>query len=102
MFLENILPILPFNLVEAMIYVVAGLGCVLIAYAVFLELERRQDLVFMVGAGCLFVYALYVQNIIFMIAMAGLFLATLVEFTEIYIGLHKHSPEDLKRYKDMR
>ena len=102
MFLQNIFSFTPFDTIELLVYVVAFLGCVLITYGVFLEMERRQDLVFLVGAGCLFVYALYVNNFIFMIAMGGLFLATMVEFIEIYIGLHKHSPEDLKRYKNMR
>ena len=102
MLLENFLPQLPANLTELLIYIIAFLGAILITYAVFLEIEKRQDLVFLIGAGCLFVYALYAQNIIFMIAMAGLFLAALVEFTEIFIGLHRHSPEDLKRYKNMK
>lgn len=102
MFLQNLFPFMPFDTVELIVYVVAALGCVLIAYAVFLELERRQDLVFMIGAGCLFIYALYINNLIFMIAMGGLFFASMIEFIEIYTGLHKHSPEDLKRYKKMK
>lgn len=102
MFLNSLFPQLPTNMVEVVIYAVAAMGAILITYGIFLEVERRQDLVIFVGAGCLFVYALYINNVIFMIAMAGLGVAALIEFVEIYIGLHKHSPEDLKRYKNLK
>jgi len=102
MFLQSIIPQLPTNTVETIIYVVAAIGTILITYGVFLEIERRQDLMFFVGSACLFVYALYIGNIIFMIATVGFGTASLIEFIEIFIGLHKHSPEDLKRYKKLR
>lgn len=86
----------------ALMYIVAALGAVMLVYGVFLEEERRQDLVTMIGAMALFVYALYIGNKLFMIAMGGLAVASLVEFVEIYIGLHKHNKEDLKRYKELR
>ncbi|EKE07448.1 MAG: hypothetical protein ACD_18C00083G0003 [uncultured bacterium] len=101
MFLNNLFPNLPTSTIELMIYIVAALGSVLITYAVFLEVERRQDLVFFVGASCLFVYALYIDNMVFMIASAGLGLASLVEFIEIYLGLHKHDRNELKRVKNL-
>lgn len=101
MFLNSIFPILPTNTVELMVYIVAALGAVLITYGVFLETERRQDLVFFVGAFCLFVYALYIGNRVFMIAMIGLGLASLVEFIEIILGLHKHDRNELKRVKSL-
>lgn len=85
-----------------MVSVVAGLGAIMLVYAVFLEQERRQDLVMFIGSACLFVYALFIGNKIFMVAFAGLGIASLVEFLEIYFGLHKHSPEDLKKYKQLR
>ena len=99
MLLDKLLPNLPLTLSETLIYVVAGIGIILITYAVFLEMERRQDLVMMLGASCLFVYALYTENTIFMIATAGLGIASAIEFGEILFGLHKHSPEDLKKYR---
>lgn len=102
MLLETIIPNLPVSFTELWIYLVAFLGAIMITYAIFLEIEKRQDLVFAVGSYCLFIYALYINNNIFTIAMLGLFLASCVEFIEIYVGLHKHSPEDLKRYKNMK
>lgn len=102
MLLDKLFPYLPLTMPEILIYVVAGLGAVLLTYAVFLEVERRQDLAMLIGATCLFVYALYIGNIIFMIAMAGLGLASAIEFVEILTGLHKHSPEDLKKYKNLK
>lgn len=102
MLLESFIPTLPLSLWQMFFYLLAALGAVLVTYAIFLELERRQDLVFAVGAYCLLIYAIYINNALFVIAMLGLFTASVVEFIEIYVGLHKHSPEDLKRYKNMR
>ncbi len=102
MLLEKTFPYLPNTLAETVIIIVACLGAFLISYAVFVEKERRQDLMMTIGAACLFVYALSIQSAIFMIAMGGFFIASLIEFFEIYIGLHKHSPGDLKKYKAMK
>ena len=102
MLLQSILPQLPTSLIEIIVFVVGCLGGILLPYAVFIEKERRQDLIMAVGAACLLVYGLFTGNPIFSIAMAGLFVASMVEFIEIYRGLHRHSPEDLKRYKTMK
>lgn len=102
MLLQNLIPNLPISITQLWFILLGGLGAILITYAIFLEIERRQDLVFAVGAYCLFIYALYIGSGIFAVAMIGLFAASIVEFVEIYVGLHKHSPEDLKRYKNMR
>lgn len=102
MLFETLIPYLPSSIVELWIYIVALTGAVLLTYGIFLELEKRQDIVLFLAGAFLFVYALYIQNAIFMIAMAGLMLASAVEFIEIYIGLHKHSRNDLKRYKNMK
>lgn len=84
------------------IHVLGVIGGILLIYGVFLEQEKRQDLIKMLGAFCLLIYAIYTGDKLFMAAMGGLSLASLIEFVEIYTGLHKHSPEDLKRYKKMR
>lgn len=102
MLLDKFLPYLPLSLPEILIYVVAGLGAIMLTYAVFLEVERRQDLAMLIGAACLFVYALYIENYIFMIGMAGLGIGSAIEFGEILFGLHKHSHEDLKKYKNLK
>lgn len=102
MLLENLILYLPITFSQLSFDIIGGLGAIMIVYGIFLELERRQDLVFAVGAYCLFIYALYIGSNLFAVAMFGFFLASTVEFIEIYAGLHKHSPEDLKRYKNMR
>lgn len=103
MLLEKILVYLPVSsLPETLVYVVAGVGIILLTYGIFLEVERRQDLVMLLGAGCLIVYALFIRNLIFTLAMSGVALGSLIEFIEIYLGLHKHSPADLERYKKLR
>ncbi|HBB38294.1 MAG: hypothetical protein UV82_C0003G0083 [Candidatus Magasanikbacteria bacterium GW2011_GWD2_43_18] len=99
MLLESFLPLLPTSVAETWIFVGAGLSIILLVYAVFIEKEHRQDLVRLVGTGGLLIYALYIQNLVFTIAMGALAVASLVEFIEIMMGIHKHSPEDLQRYK---
>ena len=84
----NLLPNMP--LVDTIIYVVAILGVLLLTYGVFLEAERRQDAVFMVASACLLVYSLWIGNKIFSLAMAGLFISSLIELVEILTGKHKH------------
>lgn len=96
---ENFLPTLPWPLIEIMMNVVAGLGAILITYAIFLEAERRQDAVFTVGAACLLIYALWIGNKIFSIAMAGLALGAFIELIEIMMGKHTHSQELVSEYK---
>jgi len=85
----NFLPVAPYPLIDIIIYIVAGLGAILIAYAVFLKQEKRQDLLLFIGSGCLIVYSLYIGNLIFLVAMSGLFLSSLVEWLEIFFGFHK-------------
>ena len=100
-FLTSITPNI-LDMTEVIVFVVGAIGAVLLAYAVFVETEHRSDLIRVIGAGSLCVYALYIGNLLFSVAMGGVFLASLVEFIEIYLGLHIHSKEDLERYKKMR
>ncbi len=101
MLLESIIPHLPTSLAEIFIYVGAYLGVVFMIYSVFIEQEHRQDIIRILGSGGLLIYAMYIDNLLFIIAMAGIGLASLIEFVEILIGLHKHSKEDLKKYKTL-
>lgn len=90
MLFANLFSSLPWPLIDTVINVVAGLGVLLLIYGVFLEAERRQDAVFMVGSACLLVYSLWIGNKIFSLAMAGLFIGSLIELIEILTGKHKH------------
>ena len=87
--LPSMLPTLPWQTLEVMITVVAALGAILITYGVFLKTEKRQDIITFIGAFCLLIYAIFIGNLLFTIAMIGLFLASFVEFIEIILGLHK-------------
>lgn len=102
MFLESWFPILPTSPIEIIIHVVAFLGILLLSYGVFLEAERRQDLVFLLGAACLLVYAIYIKNLVFVLAMGAFGLNATIEFIEILVGLHKSAPENLKRIKKLK
>jgi hypothetical protein len=54
------------------------------------EAENRRDLIRMIGALGLFVYSISILNLIFLVVFFGIFIASLVEFIEIYLGYHKH------------
>ena len=94
----SVLSTLPWPLLTTVTNVVAALGAILLTYGVFLEAERRQDVVFIVGSACLLVYALWVGNKIFSIAMAGLLIGSLIELTEILIGIHKHIDGTIEKF----
>ncbi len=101
MLLESILPFLTSTWYEIFFFVGTGLSIILLVYAVFIEQEHRRDIMFLLGSLGLMVYAISIKNTVFTVAMGALALASLVEFVEILIGVHKHGPEDLKRYKEM-
>lgn len=86
----NLLPTLPWPLMDVIINVVAGLGAILLTYGVFLEAERRQDAVFIIASACLLAYSLWIGNKIFSIAMAGLLIGSAIELVEILTGKHQH------------
>jgi len=98
MLLENLIPTLPGSLAEWFFVISGILGAIFLIYSQFVEAEHRRDIIRAVGAGGLFVYAYTVGNMIFMIAAAGVGIAAIVEFVEIYTGYHKHTPHEIKEY----
>lgn len=96
---EQFITRMPNSFSEHLIYMAAIIGIILLVYAVFIEKEHREDLIRSLGAGCLLSYAIYIQNTIFIIAMAAVCLASLIELIEIMFGLHKHHKEDFTRFK---
>ena len=98
--LFDFLPSLPWTPIEITMNVVAGMGAILITYGVFLETERRQDAVFMIGSLALLVYSIWIGNKIFSIAMGGLLLGSGIEFIEILMGIHKHDDALVESYKN--
>jgi len=99
--MTSLIPYFPTTLYEHFMYLTVGVGIILLVYAIFTEQEHRQDLIRAIGGSCLFVYAASIQNLFFMIAFGAIVIASLVEFFEILFGLHKHSKEDLKKYKTL-
>ena len=96
----NFLPNLPWPILDIIMNVVAGLGAILLTYAIFLEAERRQDAIFVIGASCLLVYALWIGNKIFSLAMAGVAIGAFIELIEIMLGRHPHTREMTEKYKN--
>ena len=98
MLLERSLPYLPATPTELLVMVTAFIGAALVIYSQFIEAEHRRDLIRLIGAGGLLVYSLSIWNLIFIITSAGIFIAALIEFIEIYLGVHKHTREDIRKY----
>jgi len=92
---SNLIPWQTTSMIETIVYIVAALGAILLTYAVFLKREKRQDVILLIGAGCLIVYALYIDNIIFLIAMSGLAFSSFIEWLEILFGFHKDLGEPI-------
>jgi hypothetical protein len=72
----------------ALVYVVGFVGTILLCYSVFLEEERRQDLVCVIGAVAMIPYCIWIGNFLFLITMAGIAITSLIEFLEIITGRH--------------
>lgn len=84
----HIIPDMP--LPDIIINVVGMLGALLIGYGVFLEAEKRQDVVFMIAGGCLLIYAIWLASPAMTIAMGLFTLASAYEFIQIMRGKHQH------------
>ena len=99
MLLENLIPNLPDDRLGIYIVVVGVIGAILLVYSQFVEAENRRDLIRMLGALAMLSYALSIANLVFSLAMLGIFLAALIEFVEIYAGWHKHTRKDVEVYE---
>lgn len=97
--LASLFPDMPWTPIEIAVHVLAALGTILIIYGVFLECERRQDIVFGIGALSLLVYSIWLGNILFCVAMGGFALACFIELIEILLGRHVHSEELVEKYR---
>lgn len=97
----NFIPPLPTEPTLILMDIVALIGIFLLPYAVFLEQVHRKDLVRLIGSSCLLAFAIYHDQTVFILAMGAVALASVVEFTEIMLGMHHHAPDDLKKYKKM-
>jgi hypothetical protein len=93
---------LPSFFPDLLIQLVAILGAILVIYSQFVEAEFRRDLIRAIGALAVLVYALFIMNYIFILVSGGIFIAAVVEFIEIYFGLHKHKNRDIEQYKKMK
>jgi len=98
-YIFSLFPHLPLTNYEIIFNVVAILGAIMISYGIFIESEKKQDLIMVIGALCLFAYAVWIGNIIFMVAMGGVALASAIEFIEILLGRHVHSTDMVEKYK---
>jgi len=101
MFLTSLFPTLPTGPLDTLVYAHLGVGIFLLFYATFVELEHRQDLIRILGAAAILLYALVHGNVALTWVSGAIFLGSSIQFVEILLGLHKHSPEDLKRYQKM-
>ncbi len=84
------------------IHIIAILGAILVIYSQFVEAEFRRDLIRAIGALAVLVYAIFIRNYLFMFVSGGIFIAAMIEFIEIYFGLHKHKNRDIEQYKKLK
>ena len=98
--LFNLIPGLPWDNMVVIMNTVAIAGAILHIFGVFLEKEKRRDLVFIVGGTCLFIDSLWIRNKIFALAMGGFTISSLIEFIEILLGYHKHNKQMVEEYKN--
>ena len=69
----------------------------LIIYGLFLESEKRQDILYIIGFFGLFIYALFISSPVFVFTCLGMFVAATVELIEIMMGIHQQEKYDLKK-----
>ena len=98
--LFSFFPGLPWDNMVIVINMVAIAGATLHIYGVFLEKEKRRDMVFVIGGICLFIYSLWIRNKIFALAMGGFTISCLIEFIEISTGHHTHTDQMTTEYKN--
>ena len=91
MLLSWLIPDLPRTTFEFFVFGASICGGLMLVYSQFVERENRRDLIRMIGAIGLLAYAIYITNVLFAAVMLGIFGAALVEFIEIYLGVHKHT-----------
>jgi hypothetical protein len=98
-FIFNFFPGLPWDMPTIAMHMIAMAGATFHIYGVFLEKEKRRDIVFVLSGLCLFFYALWIKNDIFMLASGGFAVASFIELIEIMTGIHKHSQKEISDYK---
>lgn len=99
-FLFNLIPGLPWDIMVIAMNAIAMAGATLHIYGVFLEKEKRRDIVFIMGGICLIIYSIWIRNKIFFLAMGGFTLASTIEFIEILTGRHQHTAKMVEDFKN--
>jgi uncharacterized membrane protein HdeD (DUF308 family) len=102
MLFETLIPNLPTDTVTMLVDIVAVVGTIMVIYSQFVEIEHRRDLIRLLGALSVGIYALTIHNTIFSLLAFGIALAAATEFIEIYLGIHKHTREDIRDYFKLR
>lgn len=101
-FLFKFFPDLPWSPLLILMNMIAMTGVTLHIYGVLLEKEKNRDIVFVIGGLALFIYSVWINSKIFMVAMGGFTIASAIELFEIVSGRHKHSPQDIKNYENTK
>ncbi len=78
------------SITQIVLVILGLLGMILITYGIFLEKERLQDAVFMLGSLFLAIYSYTAENAIFTITFGIFFLGSAWEYYRIVTGKHQH------------
>ena len=101
MLLESYIPTLPTSIPLTLLYVVAGIGVVLMIYSQFVEAEHWRDVIRLVGSVALLFYAVYIRDSIFILVSLGITIASLIELIEIKTGHHVHNKHHVETYTNV-
>jgi hypothetical protein len=101
MMLAGWIPQLPQTTLEWIIVFLGIAGSIMVIYSQFLTALNRRDLVRAIGSFSVFVYSYWLGDYIFILLTLGFFLASSIEFIEIYLGFHRSEEAQVKKYKEI-
>jgi len=58
-------------------------GLLLISYGLWIQREKRQNIVFMIGGACLLAYSIFLGDIIFVLLQCVFIISALLEFIKL-------------------
>mgnify|MGYP001584504956 CR=1 FL=1 len=59
------------------------IGLIIISMAIWVKIEKKQDILFVIGGVLLFVYSISIENVIFSVLQAVFILSALVELVRM-------------------
>lgn len=100
MLLDYLVPSLPSSALGIIFVVLAILGGIMLVYAVFVERELQHDILRAIGSLSIIPHTLYAGSSLTGVILAAVAVASLLEFFEIFTGIHHHSRRQVHEYQE--